>query len=227
MKKENKMKIDDMVIVITGAHGATGSVLFEYFCKKSAVTVGTLRNLDSKWKEKSEGFLTKCDLLELDQVEGCVELIRDRLGKIDAWINVVGGFTMGKPVEEIESDWDRMHILNFTTTLNCIKSVMPVMKETGYGRIINFGSKAGEKGMGLAGPYTVSKAAVHSLTKTVSQEVEGDITCNAVMPDIIDTPANREAMPDVNFNSWTKPIDIADKIESIILAKTNGQLIYV
>lgn len=216
-----------MVIVVTGAHGATGRVLYDYFCQRSAATVGTLRNLDAKWKENSSGFLSKCDLLELDQVEGCVELVRDRLGGIHAWINVVGGFTMGKPVEDIDSDWDRMYMLNFTTTLNCIKSVMPVMKEAGFGRIINFGSKAGEKGMGLAGPYTVSKAAVHILTKTISQEVEGQITCNAVLPEIIDTPTNREVMPDANFNSWTKPIDIADKVESIIMANTNGQLIYV
>ena len=81
--------------------------------------------------------------------------------------------------------------------------------------------------MGLAGPYTVSKAAIHSLTKTVSYEVKNNITINAVLPDIIDTHTNRENMPGANFNSWTKPIDIANKIESIILADTNGQLIYV
>ena len=221
------MKINEMVIVITGAHGATANVLFKYFSEKAKVTVGIVRNLDSKWKKKSEGYLTKCDLIELDQVDGCVELIRDRLGKIDVWINVVGGFTIGKPVEEIDSDWDRMYMLNFTTTLNCIKSVIPLMKENKFGRIINFGSKAGEKGMGLAGPYTVSKAAIHSLTKTVSYEVKNNITINAVLPDIIDTHTNRENMPGANFNSWTKPIDIANKIESIILADTNGQLIYV
>ena len=183
--------------------------------------------MNSKWKEKEGIYYTKCDLSELDQIEGCVEVIRDRLGEPNVWINAVGGFTMGKLAEECGNEWEKMHLLNFETTLNCVKNILPIMKENKFGRIINFGSRAGEKGMALAGPYSVSKASILNLTKTLSMEILGDITCNAVLPEIIDTPVNRESMPDANFSSWSNPLDIADKIESIIKSSANGQLIYV
>jgi NAD(P)-dependent dehydrogenase (short-subunit alcohol dehydrogenase family) len=216
-----------MVVVVTGGYGATASGIIQHFKNNSKAVVGTLRNLDSKWKEKDGVYFTKCDLSETDQVEGCVELIRDRLDGPHVWINVVGGFMMGNKVEDCLNEWEKMHQLNFETTLNCIKNILPIMNESGFGRIINFGSRAGEKGMALAGPYAVSKASIHNLTKTIAHEINGDITCNAVLPEIIDTPANREAMPNANFYSWSNPLDIADKIESIIKSTSNGQLIFV
>jgi len=216
-----------MVIVITGGYGATAKGIIQHFKNKAKAVVGTIRNLDSKWEKKDGVFYTKCDLFEIDQVEGCVELIRDRLDGPHVWINSVGGFTMGKNIEECVNEWEKMYQLNFETTLNCVKNVLPLMKENKFGRIINFGSRAGERGMALAGPYAVSKASLHSLTKTISQELISEITCNAVLPEIIDTPTNRESMPDANFNSWSNPLDIADKIESIIKSTSNGQLIYV
>ena len=216
-----------MVVVVTGGKGATAKGLIEYFKPRAKAVVGTLRNLDSRWKEKDGIFFTKCDLLENDEVEGAIELIMDRLGGPHVWINAVGGFTMGNKVEDCLNEWDKMYQINFETTLNSIKNILPVMNENGFGRIINFGSRAGEKGMALAAPYSTSKASIHNLTKTLSQELEGDITCNAVLPEIIDTPINRDAMPDANFNSWTSPMSIADKIESIIKSNSNGQLILV
>jgi len=216
-----------MVIVVTGANGATARGIIQHFKNKAKAVVGTLRNFDSRWVEKEGVFYTKCDLAELDQIEGCIELIRDRLGLPHVWINTVGGFTMGKPVEDCINEWEKMHLINFKTTLNCIKNILPIMIENEFGRIVNFGSRAGEKGMAMAGPYSASKSSIHNLTKTISLEVVGNITCNAVLPEIIDTPTNRETMPDANFDSWSKPVDIADKIESILTSKANGQLIYV
>lgn len=216
-----------MVIVVTGGNGATAKGIIQHFKGKAKAVVGTLRKSDPKWKEKDGVFYTKCDLFKTDEIEGCIELIRDRLDGPHVWINAVGGFTMGNKVEDCLIEWERMFQLNFDTSLNCVKNILPVMNENNFGRIINFGSRAGEKGMALAGPYAASKASLHNLTKTLAQEIEGNITCNAVLPEIIDTPANRDAMPDANFSSWSNPLDIADKIESIIKSPSNGQLIFV
>lgn len=216
-----------MVVVVTGGKGATAKCIIEYFKLRSKAVVGTLRNLDSRWKEKDGIYFTKCDLLESDEVEGAIELIIDRLGGPHVWINAVGGFTMGNKIEDCVNEWEKMYQLNFETALNSIKNILPILKENEFGRIINFGSRAGEKGIALGGPYAVSKAAIHILTKTLAQEIEGNITCNAVLPEIIDTPANRESMPDANFNFWSPPDAIADKIESIIKSNSNGQLILV
>ncbi len=216
-----------MVVVVTGAKGATAEVIINYFKLKAHSVVGIARNLDTRWKEQDGIYFTKCDLLENDEVEGTIELILDRLGAPHVWINTVGGFIMGNNVADCVNEWDKMYQINFKTALNSIKNILPVMNKNEFGRIINFGSRAGEKGMAFAGPYSSSKALIHNLTKTIALEFNNNITCNAVLPEIIDTPTNRNTMPDANFNSWTTPESIADKIESIIKSKANGQLILV
>ena len=221
------LKLSEMIIIVTGAYGATGSEIIKYFQPRVKFVVGTVRNINMRWKEKNGIFLTKCDLLENDQVEGSIELILDRIGIPHVLINTVGGFKIGKNVENCTNEWDKMYEINFQTTLNSINNILPIMKKNNFGRIINFGSRSGEKGMAKAGPYSASKAAIHNLTKTISQEVNDNITCNAVLPDIIDTPINRESMTGENYNSWTSPSIIANKIETIIKSKTNGQLILV
>ena len=216
-----------MIIVITGGSGTTAKEIINHFNNKAKAVVTTLRNSDSKWKMKNGVYYTKCELTKSDQIEGCIDLIRDRLGKPHVWINTVGGFSQGKSVEKYINEWEKMYQLNFQTALNCIKLILPIMKQNDFGRIINFGSRAGKQGMALAGPYSTSKASLHNLTKTISLEIKGDITCNAVLPKIIDTPINREKMPNTNFNTWSCPKDIANKIESIIKSTENGKLIYV
>ena len=104
-----------MVVVVTGGKGATAKGLIEYFKFRAKAVVGTLRNLDSRWKEKDGIYFTKCDLLENDEVEGAIELIMDRLGGPHVWINAVGGFIMGNKVEDCLNEWDKMYQLNFQT----------------------------------------------------------------------------------------------------------------
>ena len=111
------------------------------------------------------------------------------------------------------------------TTLNCCQQILPRMKLSGWGRIINMGAQAAIKGMPLAGPYCTSKMAVHALTKIIALENEGGITCNAIVPGIIDTPTNRKQMPGANHSNWVNPKKIAEKIEGLLLSDENGALI--
>ena len=102
------------------------------------------------------------------------------------------------------------------------------MKKAGFGRIVNFGSAAAEKGMAAAVPYTVSKAAVMALTKTIAREEEEHwITCNAIVPTIIDTPQNRASMADADFSAWTSPGAIAETIIDIVNSDRTGEMIHV
>ena len=102
------------------------------------------------------------------------------------------------------------------------------MKQIGWGRIINMGAQTAIKGMPLMGPYCTSKSAVHTLTKVIGLEnAGGNITCNAILPGIINTKQNLQLMPDANHKNWTSPLKIAKKIESLILSPNNGQLIEV
>ena len=131
---------------------------------------------------------------------------------------------MGEPIEK--QDWESMFNINFNTTLNAISCVLRNMKDNNYGKIINFGSIAGIDGMGMAGPYSASKAAVHNLSKTTNLETPESISSHVFVLSIIDTSVNREAMPDADFSSWISIQSISEKIISIINNEELNDLIY-
>ena len=120
-----------------------------------------------------------------------------------------------------------MYNTNFMTALNCCQQILPSMKNNGWGRIINMGSQTAINGMPLAGPYCASKAALHSLTQIIALENSNGVTCNAIVPGIIDTPTNRNNMPDADYKSWVTLECLAQNIEKVLLSKVNGLLIDV
>ena len=89
------------------------------------------------------------------------------------------------------------------------------------------GSQTAIKGMPLAGPYVASKVAVHSLTTTIYLENTRNVTCNAIVPGIIDTPANRQNMPAADPAGWVSLEAIANKIEELICSNQNGELVLI
>jgi 3-oxoacyl-[acyl-carrier protein] reductase len=142
-------------------------------------------------------------------------------------MNIVGGFTMGNHIEENNDTWNYMYNTNFMTTLNCCQQILHKMKLDGWGRIINMGSQSATRGMPLAGAYCTSKAAVHTLTRIIALENGGNVTCNAILPGIIDTPANRKQMPGADHSNWIAPKQIAVQIEGLLLSDENGALIHL
>ena len=89
------------------------------------------------------------------------------------------------------------------------------------------GSQSANRGMPLAGAYCTSKAAVHTLTKIIALENGRNVTCNAILPGIIDTPANRKRMPGADHSNWIAPKQIAVQIEELLLSDENGSLIHL
>ena len=118
--------------------------------------------------------------------------------------------------------------INFLSALNCTSLIISHMKDYNFGRIINFGSAAAIEGMGSAGPYIISKSAVHALTKTIAKELSDyNITCNAILPGIIDTQANRVAMPNEPTDDWVSMNSIFNSITKIISSNDNGFLLTI
>ena len=113
------------------------------------------------------------------------------------------------------------------TTLNCCQSILPQMKKFGWGRIINIGAQAAVRGMPLAGAYCTSKAAVHMLTKIIALENGNGITCNAILPGIINTNYNRKEMSKADHANWISPRQIAMQIEGLLASNENGALIHL
>lgn len=224
------MKISSMNCVVTGARGNVGKALVGRLLagngNVSGIDYGPGQN---PVREQDRYSYYEADLIDNEDNARVVSSVLKRMVTVQAWINVVGGFAMGPPVgESTEKDWESMINLNFHTALKCCHHILPHMKSNGFGRIINFGSVAGENGMANAGPYVVGKAAVMAVSKTIALEgSEHDITCNAIVPTIIDTPQNREAMPDADFSQWTQPECIADTIIELLESGRNGEMVHV
>lgn len=235
------MKLEDMTCVVTGASGGTGPAIVKELRKRCRAVVRVTRGMEVEWRELTESsklpgrngryglFEATANVLNQTSVGFLVSEILRHLDQFHAWINVVGGFIMGSAVEDTESDdWPRMFDLNLISALNCCHKILPILKAQEFGRIINFGSIAGIDGMALASPYAVSKAAVINLTRTIALEgKENNVTANVLVPEIIDTPVNRKAMPEADYSKWTRPETVARTIVSLIESDRTGEIVRV
>jgi NAD(P)-dependent dehydrogenase (short-subunit alcohol dehydrogenase family) len=143
-----------------------------------------------------------------------VDQALQQLGRLDVLVNTVGGFRGGKPVheEDLES-WEFLFNINVRTTLNCCRAVIPHYLQAGKGKIINVASRGALVGDGGFATYSASKSAVMRLTESLADELkQGGITVNCVVPGTLNTPQNREALPNASHDKWVEPASIADVI---------------
>ena len=223
------MDLKTINCVIAGVSGETGTAIRSALLQQGATVIGTSRQTGSQRslvKHSDCDFEIQMDPTDPKSIQSTFNIITENFTQIHVWINIVGGFEMGKTVENYpEAAWDKMWNLNFVTVLNSSQIILPHFKKFQTGRLINFGSAAVESSMALAGPYLVSKAAVHMLTKAIASELSGDITCNAIVPGTIDTKSNRLAMPDADFSSWVSPETVAEQILVLLESSTTGELL--
>ena len=127
---------------------------------------------------------------------------------------LAGGFAMGtESWDSSDEQWDLMFSLNVSTMRNAIRAAVPVLLEQQKGSIVNVGAFGAREGQGLMGAYCASKAVVMRLTETLAEELKTKgINVNAVLPTVIDTAANRSAMPENNPADWVSPDDLASVI---------------
>ncbi|MEM7553660.1 MAG: 3-oxoacyl-ACP reductase FabG [Cyanobacteria bacterium P01_A01_bin.84] len=145
--------------------------------------------------------------------EASVERLVNSLERLDVLIHLVGGFSMGKTVEYSFEDWKKDFDLNLNTTFLMCKHSLKKMQENGYGRIVTIGSRGALEPAGSLAAYCAAKAGVVALTKTIADETKGtNITANVVLPSVIDTPSNREAMGSEDADKWVKPESLASVI---------------
>lgn len=215
------MKLRDQIVIITGANGAVGSELVSYLRERSKQVVAMVRGSSVVWRNLGTNFSeVSGDLTDSHIFDKMMAAVNSSIPTFHALVNVAGGFSLDGPIDGIATEaWTRMWDLNFKTCLLPCQAALPIFKAQGFGRIINFGAQAGELGKAGAAPYAVSKAAVHNLTRTLAVEGGGVVTANLIIPSVIDTPANREAMPEADFSRWTAPAAIAAKV-AIILDET-------
>ena len=152
------------------------------------------------------------DLTDAAQAKTAIDAAASHFGRLDALINIAGGFAFEAIAEGDPKTWQRMYALNVLTALNAARSAIPHLAASGAGRIVNVGALGALQASSGMGAYAASKAGVHRLTEALAAEWKGKITVNAVLPSIIDTAANRASMPNADFAKWVTPEELANVI---------------
>ncbi len=204
------MSFTGKTVVVTGGSGAVGRVASRRFADAGAQVV--VADMAPPPGEAGAVAYHETDVLDEASVRGLFERVASEYGGPHVLVNIAGGFRFGPSVEEMdESDWDGLLQLNLKSAFLTIKNALPYMKAQGYGRIVSIAARSGLHGDPMVAHYSVSKGGVILLTQSVAAEVKAhDITVNAVLPSIIDTPANRAAMPDAKVERWVQPDDLAN-----------------
>ncbi|PIT00522.1 short-chain dehydrogenase [Bradyrhizobium nitroreducens] len=200
------------ILVITGALGALGKVVAEIAQSRGARVAG-IDHAPSQLSATPERIeIGGVDLSDAAQAKTAIDAAERHFGKLDALINIAGGFAFETVGDGDTKTWQRMHALNVLTALNTSRAALPHLAASSAGRIVNIGAMGAlQAGSGM-GPYAASKAGVHRLTEALANEWKGKVTVNAVLPSIIDTRANRADMPKADFSKWVTPQELAEVI---------------
>jgi NAD(P)-dependent dehydrogenase (short-subunit alcohol dehydrogenase family) len=207
--------VKDKVVAVTGGFGALGRVVAAVAADRGA-KVAALDFAPAPPQGLAERLgpnallLGEVDLASAERARAAIAQVVAKFGRLDALINVAGGFAWEKAEGSGSASWDRMFAMNLKTALHASQAALPHLLASGAGRIVNVGAMSAVKAAAGMGPYAAGKGAVHRLTETLAEELKNrGVTVNAVLPSIIDTPANRAEMPTAAFDRWVAPADLA------------------
>jgi NAD(P)-dependent dehydrogenase (short-subunit alcohol dehydrogenase family) len=194
-------------IVVTGAFGILGRAAAAAAVARGA-KVAMLDVVVPASNPVAGAIALKADHTDLESATATMRKVREETGRIDALLNIAGGFAWQTVADGDAKAWDRMFTLNLKTALNATKAALPFLIES-QGAIVNIGANAALNASAGMGAYGASKSGVHKLTESLAQEQKGRVRVNAVLPSILDTPTNRTDMPKADFSAWVKPEDLA------------------
>lgn len=192
------------VIVITGASGALGAAVAAEGRAQGADIV-TIDHAPAPAGARAFGGV---DLSDADAAQRAIDAAASAAGRIDALLNIAGGFSWAKTADAGADLYARMQARNLITALNASRAALAHLIASS-GAIVNVGAAGALKAGAGMGAYAASKAGVHKLTEAMAEEYKGQVRVNAVLPSIIDTPQNRKDMPDADPSLWVAPADLA------------------
>jgi NAD(P)-dependent dehydrogenase (short-subunit alcohol dehydrogenase family) len=207
-----------MAVLVTGGTGALGSaVLRELIGAGHEVTTTWIVEHERERIESELGnevALVKADLTVPEGAEDAVAAV----GPLDAVVNLVGGFMAGPKLHEVEPhDFRRMIDLNAITAFHVARAAAPALIANGGGAFVAVSARPALRPFPGSAAYSISKAAVLALVLAMDADYKHDgIRANAILPSVIDTPANRANEPDADFSKWVPPEEIAKVIRFLI-----------
>jgi len=201
-------------VFITGANGALGSAITRTFLKTGARVIGASLHISATDFPQANFEAISLDFTSAEIVSRTVADIAARHDGLDVVVHVLGGFAGGQPVAETtNATWEQMRDLNLTSAFYVLRETVPHLRRSSCGRFIAIGSLTATAPHANLGAYVVFKAALATLVQTVALEnKDSRLTANIVLPDTMDTPANRKSMPDADYSTWLNPQDVADLV---------------
>ena len=221
------------IVLVAGGTGGLGRAVSLAFLRHGSTVIVTYRH-DGELAElkaiagadASRLTASLTDVTDEVAVQKLVDQIVADHSRLDVMVNTVGGYVGGPRLWELDSKtFDRMLSLNVRSGFALAKaSVQPMLKQKS-GSIVNVAAKAAFDHAAGASAYAASKAAAVAMMNSLAAEVKGTgVRVNSILPSVIDTPPNREAMPNAPFDLWPKPEEIAEII--LFLASEKGRLIH-
>jgi NAD(P)-dependent dehydrogenase (short-subunit alcohol dehydrogenase family) len=207
------------VVLVAGASGNLGQAVAKAFHSAGAGLALLDRapdRLEDLYPDLANSpdhlLLGSVDATDADSVESAVQAAVAHFGHIDILANTVGGYRAGTPVHGTSLEaWDFMQDLNLRSAFLLSRAVVPTMLERGSGKIVHTAARAALTGSAKSAAYSVSKSGVIRLVESLAAELRHKgINANCVLPGTIDTPQNRQAMPNADHDRWVPPQAIAD-----------------
>ena len=234
------MKLKDRAAIVTGGARGIGKAIALAFIREGArlalvdVDKGMLEAARNEIrKNREEVIAIPCDITKSLEVKAVVSQVQNAFGRIDILVNNAGIIRRGTIETVTEEEWDRVIEVNLKGTFNCCKAVAGIMKQQGYGKIINVSSIAGKMGDITSAPgYGPSKAGVDALTKTLARQLAPyGINVNGVAPHAIETEMSaqwseerrKEIIASIPLGRLGKPEDVANAV--VFLASDEASFI--
>lgn len=221
--------------LVTGGTGGLGTAVVGRLLDDGwRVVVPWVAERELERVERREGLeLVQADLFDADAVAAVVARAgEDDVAPLRGVANLVGGFGMGAKVAEAPIDeFDAQLRLNLRPTYLVTQAALPRIVAAGGGGIVCVGSRAALQPFSGAAGYVTAKAAVIAFAQAVAVEYRDEgVRCNAILPSVIDTPANRASMPRADHSKWVAPAQIAGVVAHLLSddgAVTSGAAIPV
>lgn len=226
------MRFSGKVVLVAGGTGGLGQTISLAFVEEGATVLVTYRHPEEFAALKAAAGTNQSlnghalDVTDESAVGQFINQIAETYGRLDAVVNTVGGYAGGPKLWEVEMKvFDRMMALNLRAGFLLSRAAIPVMLKAGHGVFINVASKSAFEHAAGNAAYAASKAAAVAMIDSLAEELRGTgVRANSILPSIIDTEANRKAMPGADFAKWPKPQDIAQVV--LFLCSDDAKVIH-
>ncbi|MDZ4101461.1 MAG: SDR family NAD(P)-dependent oxidoreductase [Hydrogenophaga sp.] len=203
-------------IVVTGGVGTLGRAVGAVLAEQGARVV-LLDRAPAQHVPGMVAVIGGVDLTDSEATRSALAQARDQLNGLDGLVNVAGGFRWETLEAGSLESWDALYAMNLRSTVVACREALPHLLRAPAAGIVNVGALAAQKAGAGMGAYAASKAGVARLTEALAEELKDrGVRVNAVLPSILDTPANRADMPDADATRWVPPRSLAAVIAFLL-----------